>query len=151
MKLLCLISSGIDSPVAAYLMLKKGHEVEFVHMKIKNSHKDVEKVINFLSKTLGKNLKLHVVEHENFLKNAKKKLSPSETKNTCILCKRQMIKSASEIAEKIHAEFLLTGDNLAQVASQTMQNLKAESHASKIQILRPLIALNKEEIIEISR
>ncbi len=151
MKILCLMSTGIDSPVAAYLMLKKGYDVEFVHMKIGNSNENARKIKDFLSKKFGKKLKIHIINHEKFLENASKKLSQKESQNLCVICKRQMIRSAAEIAKRNRCDFLLTGDNLSQVASQTIQNIKTESNASKIQILRPLIGLNKEEIINISK
>ncbi len=153
MKLLCLISGGIDSPVAGYLMLSKGYDVEFLHMDLGTYEhsKSVDKVkslLKQLEKNSGKKFKLHVISHGTFLETAAKK---AERKYICILCKRQMLRQAETLAKKIGAKALLTGDSLGQVASQTLDNMYAIDKATKLPVVRPLIGMNKEEIIKIAR
>ena len=148
MKFLCLISGGIDSAVAAYLMLKKKHEVEFVHFhnwpftSRKNWNKS-KTLIESLAKEFKKPLKFHVIQHGANLVESKK----IESHLTCVICRRAMLREAEMLAKSLGADALLTGENIAQVASQTMQNLLVEHNAIKIPIVQPLIGLNKREII----
>ena len=152
MKLLCLISGGIDSAVAAHIMLDKGYSVEFVHFhnwpftsrKNWNKSKDM---IKSLAKRFKKRLKFHVVQHGANLTEFKK----IENHLTCVLCRRGMLREAEMLAKSVGADALLTGENIAQVASQTMQNLLVEHNAIKIPIVQPLIGLNKREIIDIAK
>jgi len=139
MKLLCLLSGGIDSPVAVHLMKKKGHDVRCIHFRVSKSQKVKE-----LAKKLG--CKLTVKRHAATLRKIQKRC---DLKLTCVLCKRTMLTSAAKYAKKIGADALLTGDNLGQVASQTSDNLISVS--VDMPTVRPLIAFNKREIIEIAR
>jgi thiamine biosynthesis protein ThiI len=152
MKLLCLISGGIDSAVAAYLMLQKKHEVEFIHFhnwpftSRKNWNKS-KTLIESLAKEFKKPLKFHVIQHGANLVKAKK----VDNHLTCVICRRGMLREAEMLAKKLGADALLTGENIAQVASQTMQNLLVEHNAIKIPIIQPLIGLNKREIIDTAK
>lgn len=152
MKLLSLISGGIDSPIAAHLMLEKEHDVEFVHFDLQpfgdgSSLRKTKLLVEKLSGIHRKKLKLHILPHGEFLV---KVLQKCEHKQACVLCRRGMLRAAEKLAEKIKADALLTGENLAQVASQTLDNLYVEEQAVKIPIIRPLIAFNKQEIIDIA-
>lgn len=141
MKLLCLLSGGIDSPVAAHLMKKKGHKVRCIYFRTGSSKK-----VKGIAKKIG--CKLKVKRHVSMLKKIQKKCN---LHLTCVLCKRIMLTRAAKYAKWIKADALLTGDSLAQVASQTINNLSAEGNYVNIPIIRPLIGMNKQEVIKIAR
>lgn len=141
MKLLCLFSGGIDSPVAAHMMMKKGHDVQCMHFRVGK----VEKV-KALAIRLG--CKLKIKRHAPTLKKIQKKC---DIHLTCVLCKRAMLTKAAKYAKKKGFDAILTGDSLGQVASQTIDNLGVESSYIDVPIICPLIGLNKQEIIEIAK
>ncbi|MBW3013897.1 hypothetical protein KY335_01495 [Candidatus Woesearchaeota archaeon] len=91
--------------------------------------------------------KLYIADHgfsqADFLKHA-------EHKYICIFCRRMMLRVAEKIAEKEGCDFLVTGENLGQVASQTLDNLSVTDSAIKIRIVRPLLGMDKREIIDIA-
>jgi len=153
MKLVTLISGGIDSPVATHLMIDKGCDIIAVHMDNNQyiEKKSSEKV-KILLKTIAKNhntkIKLYIAKHEPTLSEIMKKC---DKKLTCILCKRFMYRTAEEIAKKEKAESIITGESMGQVASQTLDNLYVEDSAVNTRILRPLIGLDKTEIIDIAK
>lgn len=155
MKLLCLISGGIDSVVAAHLMLKKKHEVEFVHFHnwpftSRKNWKNSRTLIKKLASIHGKKLRFHVIHHGANLTEVKK-LEGVKGHLTCVFCRRAMLREAEMLAKKRRCTALLTGENLAQVASQTLQNLLVEDQLTDIPVIRPLIGLNKQEIIEVAK
>lgn len=145
MKAVALISEGIDSPVAAYLMIKKG-----LNPVLLNGSPDGEKNINVermkeqLSKVTGKELRTMYYNHYNMLEKIADKCEP---KYRCIICKRMMYRKAEEQG----VDFIITGENLGQVASQTLKNLRVLDSAVSTPILRPLIGFNKNEIISIAK
>lgn len=159
MKAVVLFSSGIDSPVAAYLMAKQGMEIVAVSMdnrpftderqkeKMRKLVAHVEKVASAETCKPIK-IKQYFVPHGPNLQKFAECCNPHYR---CVLCKRMMLRIADKIAEKENADFIITGDSLGQVASQTIKNLRAESAVPRREILRPLIGLNKEEIVEIAR
>ncbi len=149
MKLLALLSGGIDSPVASYLMLKRGFNVEYLHFTL--GPKSIEKTKLLVSKLMefdGSN-RFFMTPHRKMIRHITN-LGIDE-RYTCIYCKRTMLKTAELLAEKLGCDALLMGDSLGQVASQTVPNLYVEDSAVKIPILRPLIGLDKEEIIEFAK
>jgi thiamine biosynthesis protein ThiI len=141
-KLLCLISGGIDSPVAAYLMSKK-HDVDYVFFY--NDYMD-KKEIETVKKCIKKinNSKLHLIDNTDILKEIVEK---TESNLRCILCKRFMMRMAESIDGY---DALVTGDSLSQVASQTLDNLILEDSAIEKPILRPLIGFDKSDIMKIA-
>ncbi|UCG70277.1 MAG: 7-cyano-7-deazaguanine synthase [Thermoplasmata archaeon] len=153
MKLISLISGGIDSPVATQLMLKRGADIVCVHFDNRpftgdgqlNKTKSLIKHLEEMNRT---NIKIYVVPHSEshiaFAKNCRRNLH-------CVLCRRMMLRVAFKIAQKEGAEALLTGESLGQVASQTLRNIRVESQAVDIQILRPLIGLDKLEIEKMAK
>jgi len=152
-KLVSLISGGIDSPVATYLMLKSGAEVDALYMDNQpftdeNTKKKVMKLVNQLRKETKKQIKLYIAPHginqKMFAKNCDRHVG-------CILCRRMMLRIGECLAVQEQATALVTGDSLGQVASQTLQNIYAESSAIKLSILRPLIGLDKLEIEHIAK
>lgn len=151
-KVISLLSGGFDSPVAAYMMMKRGCQVVFVHFHNKNQasqsvHNKIVNLVKQLSKFQNKS-KLYIVPFEKIQKEIIMK-APAKTR--MLVYRRFMLKIASKIAEKENAKFLVVGDSLSQVASQTMENLEVTYKASEKHIFSPLIGLNKKEIIDISK
>ena len=145
-----LFSGGIDSPVAAYTMMKRGMEVVLVHLYNSTINRDFVKIHDLarqLSRYQGR-VKLYMIDLEEFQRHAIA-MVPAEYR--MIIYKRQMIRSAALIAAQEHAQALVTGDSLGQVASQTLANIHAIYDASDLPLLPPLIGADKEEIIALGR
>jgi len=145
-----LFSGGIDSPVAAYSMMKRGMSATLVHCFNSTINRDFAKIRDLarqLSRYQG-HVKLYLVDLEEFQRHAIA-LVPAEYR--MIIYKRQMIREAAKIARGVHAQALITGDSLGQVASQTLANIQAIYDASPLPLLSPLIAMDKEEIIALAR
>ncbi|MDO8647730.1 MAG: 7-cyano-7-deazaguanine synthase [Candidatus Diapherotrites archaeon] len=153
MKLLLLISGGIDSPVAGALALKAKHELVAVHFHNTpftdelNKQKAID-ALKILAKKFGKTIKLYIIPHGFSLTSIAKNC---DRKMNCVLCRRIMLRVASRIAEQEGCGALLTGESLAQVASQTLWNLEAEHSAASKIIVRPLLGMDKSEITELAR
>ena len=153
-KVVVLMSSGIDSPVAAYLMMKRGCEV--IALNCNNhpftTHKALENfslLVDQLNKyACGCLIKKFVVNYGNYLQTAKTK---APERMTCVLCKSGMYKVAEKLAEELGCDAIVDGSSVGQVASQTLSNILATRHGVDMPILSPLIGLDKEEIISISK
>jgi len=147
-----LLSDGIDSPVAVYLMLRKGVDVVALHMdngpQAKNAIDKVKLLLQRLEEFTGVEIPLFIAPH---YPNHRMFVSRCTQSYHCILCKRMMLRAAEVLAERIGADFILTGGSLGQVASQTLKNLRAEEEAVNIPIVRPLIGRDKDEIVRIAR
>jgi len=151
-KMLSLISGGIDSPVASYLMMKRGAILDFVHFHSypytdNASIEKAEEIVKILS-GMRRGSNLYLVPIIDFQKEVVKKSDP---KYRIILYRRLMYKLAEEIAKTCNAQALISGDNLGQVASQTIENLATVGHGVIIPIMRPLIGFDKEEIIAVAK
>lgn len=151
--LLSLISGGIDSPVATYLMLSSGATVAALYLDNRpftdeNTKNKVVNLVSQLEVVCKTKIKLYIAPHgqnqQIFARNCNRHVG-------CILCRRMMLRVCSALADREGALGLVTGDSLGQVASQTLQNLKVESQAINLPILRPLIGLDKLEIEGIAR
>ena len=152
-RLVSLISGGIDSPVATYLMIRRGVEIVAVHMDNrpftddKNLNKALQ-LVRHLQEVTKSPIKTYVVPHGPnhvvFARNCERHLH-------CLFCRRMMYRVAERIAEREGAVGILTGESMGQVASQTVQNINVVNQVAKLPIIRPLIALDKQEIIEIAR
>jgi len=151
-KAVVLLSGGIDSPVAAWMMAKRGVEVSAVyfHSPPYTGERAKQKVMD-LASIVGQytgGIKLYVVpftELQLYLLE-----SVPEDKLTIFL-KRAMMKTAERIAYKEHADGIITGDSVGQVASQTMQGLNAISAVCTMPVLRPLAGMDKQEIVDLAR
>jgi thiamine biosynthesis protein ThiI len=150
-----LLSSGIDSPVASWLMMKRGCVVEHLHFDGGVfAGADVKSTAVRHHATLsewcrGYPFLLHICDAEFFYEVLVQKVHP---RYRCVLCKRFMFRVGSALAERQGALALVTGDNLGQVASQTLSNLAAISGAAcSLPVLRPLIANDKNETITLAR
>jgi len=152
-KVLVLISGGIDSPVASWLMMRRGCEVEFAHFHpevfaAKDNLEGIKNIVKRLSEYAPGALHLHVIPYSEIQSSIARNC---ERKATCILCRRIMYKIAEKLAKTMNAEAIVTGENLAQVASQTMDNLFVEAHALTMPVFRPLICFNKDETIKLAK
>jgi len=149
---LLLISGGIDSPVAAYMMAKRGLQLNAIHFVSPPYTSDralekVETLCEKLSPYTGR-IKFYCVPFTE-IQEALREHCPEEL--FTILMRRLMMKIATAIAEKDEIEALVTGESLAQVASQTLQALHCTDTATDLVVLRPLIGMDKSEIIRISK
>jgi len=151
-RVVVMLSGGIDSPVAAYLMQKRGAVIVpvYFHGFPFTSDKVKEKIIK-LSEKLSfyqKKIYLNIVNFTPILMELKK---TCPEKLTIIMMRRFMVKVAEKIAKNEHCLAVVTGDNLGQVASQTMENLLCTTDASSNMILRPLLGYDKIDIINTAK
>lgn len=153
-KFISLLSGGLDSPIAAYLMIKKGFTPIFLSFltsdDIKHSMRlKVLKIIELLKKFTEEKIKIYLINHNPNL-NLFKQIC--ERKLTCILCKRLMIRIAKHIGIKEDTNLIVTGDILGEQASQTLDNLYTYNDLiENFIVLRPLIGWNKQDVIDLNR
>jgi thiamine biosynthesis protein ThiI len=153
MKAVCLLSSGIDSPVAAYLMASRGAEILLLHMdnfgssdhRILEIVKDLADVLRKVTET---SMPLHTAPYFRMQQRIRERCRSSFQ---CVLCKRYMLRTARDFSLREGAEAIITGDSLGQVASQTLQNILVEQRGLEFPVLRPLIGLDKLEIEAVAR
>jgi len=153
MKLVALISSGIDSPVATYLVSKQADDLLLLHADNRpfTDDREIEKFITLakhLKTLVPSNITVMLLPHGQTLDSFKINCN---NKYTCVVCKRMMLRYAEAIARKEGAVAIVMGDSLGQVASQTLQNLRVVEQAVSIPILRPLIGFDKEDTIKIAK
>ncbi len=151
-KALLLLSGGIDSPVAGWMMGKRGVEIEAVHFYSYpyTSERAKQKVIDLaqiLSQYCGK-MRLHVVPFTE-IQLAINDNCPED--QLTIIMRRIMMRISEIIARKTNAMALITGESMGQVASQTMQSLYCTDSAVNMPVFRPLIGMDKVEVIDIAR
>ena len=153
--LVALVSGGIDSPVAAYLMMKRGCRVLPLMVALdglldETAVARAEAVVERL-RPYQPDIELHVL-HDDYLLRANDQLRrANQERYTCVLCKRRMYRLAGAFAADHGALGLVTGEALGQVASQTLENLRVLDEASALPVYRPLIGFDKEEIIRVAR
>ena len=148
-KTLLQLSGGIDSPVAGMEMMKRGVKIEAIHFHSPpfTSEKAKDKVIELtriLSERVGP-IKLHIVPFTALQKQINKSVHPRYTMTTT---RRMMLRVTDIILERIGANAIVNGENLGQVASQTLKSMYAINDVTSTPILRPLISLDKEDIIK---
>jgi len=149
---LVLLSGGIDSPVAGYMMGKRGVKVDCVsfhaypYTSIRSNEK-IKELSDILSVYTG-NIKVYFI---NILEIYTRIKEECLDKNTTIIARRFMMRIAEEIAEKKDYDCLITGESLGQVASQTIKSLRVIQNSVDIPILRPLIGTDKMDIVDIAR
>ena len=151
-KVLALLSGGIDSPVAAYAMMRRGAEVGLIHFQNQTKVTDeVSEKIFDLAKTLSNyqpNIKLFIVPFADLQKQVVMKVP---AKYRMISIRRIFYKISENIARQNNYLALATGDSLGQVASQTLENMTATCSATSMLKLSPLIGTNKKDIINFAR
>jgi thiamine biosynthesis protein ThiI len=145
-----LMSGGIDSPVAAEMVMSQGHQLIAVHMDNRpfTDESPLGKAVDHvraLERKHGVKIPLYVVPHGQ---TQMALMRNTDRHYGCILCRRFMWRSAERIAEREGATFLVTGESLGQVASQTLSNIHSATSAVRMPIVRPLIGLDKKEIEE---
>lgn len=153
-KFISLLSGGLDSPVAAYLMIKKKFHPSFLSFLTSDDENlslkvKIIQIVEFLSKFLDHKVKLYLIDHDQNLEYIK---NNCERKLTCVLCKRLMIRIAIKLAEIEKTNLIVTGDILGEQASQTLDNLYIYNDLLQNCILiRPLISWEKLEVINLSK
>lgn len=151
-KAMLLLSGGIDSPVAGWMMAKRGVKLDAIHFYSYpyTSERSKEKVIDLakILKTYCYNINLHIVPFTEI----QLKLNDTCPKDLMtILMRRYMMTISETIALKNKCKALITGESLGQVASQTMESIAVTNSSVQIPVLRPLIGLDKTEVVDISR
>ena len=153
MRAVVLVSGGIDSPVAAYLMGRQGLELILVHFDNRpfTGDEEVQKakdLMGLVDASLGIRSKKILVPHgrtqAEFAKCCRRNME-------CVLCRRMMFKVAEKLAAAHGAQAIVTGESLGQVASQTLANILVEERATHLPVLRPLIGFDKIEIERIAK
>ena len=146
-----LLSGGIDSPVAGYMMAKRGVKIEAVyfHAPPYTSERAKQKVVDLarLVSEYAGNINLHIVNFTDIQLYIYDKCPHDEL---TIIMRRYMMRIAEKIARERHCLSLITGESVGQVASQTMQSLAATNEVCTMPVYRPLIGFDKKEIVEIS-
>lgn len=150
-KAMLLLSGGIDSPVAAYMIAKRGVKIDAVyfHAPPYTSDRAKQKVVD-LAKLVARYsgpIPLHIVNFTDIQLYIYEKCPHEEL---TIIMRRYMMKIAEEIARKNDAMALITGESIGQVASQTVQSLAATNEVCTMPVFRPLIGFDKQEIVDIS-
>jgi len=150
-KAMLLLSGGIDSPVAGWMMLRKGLELEAVHFHSYpyTSEQSKEKVVALARRLAyyGGRMKLHVVPFTEL----QTRLARTGYEHLMVtLMRRAMLRIAERLAEKSGAMALVTGESLGQVASQTLASIKVIGRAATLPVLRPLVAMDKLDIIRVA-
>ncbi|MDN9643031.1 tRNA 4-thiouridine(8) synthase ThiI [Clostridioides difficile] len=147
-----LLSGGIDSPVATWMVAKRGMEVEAVHFHSypftsERSQEKVKDLAKILAKYCGR-VRLHKV---NILEIQKAIGENCNEEETTILSRRFMMRIAQRLSEKRHCDALITGESIGQVASQTIQGLTCTNAVVDLPVFRPLIAMDKSDIVDIAK
>lgn len=153
-KVLALLSGGIDSPVAAWLVMRRGCSVDFVHFHAMPNNEEaavgkVPKLVEKIVAPQGISARLFLVPYHAFQLALLMSKVPPQLE--LVLFRRFMVKVANRIARENGHQAIVTGDNLGQVASQTLENLTVVDNASDLSIFRPLLTYDKQEIIALAR
>lgn len=151
-KVLCLLSGGIDSPVAAFRLMRRGCRVVYVHFHsfphtTLESQEKVRSILRILSRFQLQS-QLHLVP---FAEVQREIVAYAPPPLRVVLYRRFMVRIAEELARKEKILALVTGDSLGQVASQTLENITSITAATAMPVFRPLIGDDKEEIIRTAR
>ena len=148
---MCLLSGGIDSPVAAYMIAKRGVKIDAVyfHAPPYTSERAKQKVVDLarqVAKYTGP-IYLHVINFTDIQLYIYEKCPHEEL---TIIMRRYMMRIAEHIAKETECLGLITGESIGQVASQTMASLVATNEVCELPVYRPLIGFDKQEIVEVS-
>ncbi len=152
-RVICLVSGGIDSPVASYQMLKRGCAVTLLHcdnapFSYGTTEKVEQQAKNLQRYSLGSEVRLFTVKLGLYLQDIKQITPP---RMTCVLCKSGMYQTAAYLASKENAKAIADGSSIGQVASQTLNNIEAARYHCRTPIFSPLISLDKLEIEAIAK
>ena len=149
---LLLLSGGLDSPVAGYRMLRRGMKVDCIYFhSYPYTSLEAQQKVEELAKRLsmyGLYTNLNIIPFTDVQMRIKER-APADW--TTLMLRVCMVKTANMLAERIHSDCLITGESLGQVASQTIENMKVTEHFAQFPLLRPLVGMDKEEIVETAR
>lgn len=147
-----LLSGGIDSPVAGYMTMKRGVQIECVHFYSFPYTGELakQKVVDLcrILSSFGGGIRLHIVPFTEIQKEIFEKCPNSEL---TIIMRRFMMKIADIIAQKNDCDALVTGESIGQVASQTLNSLNCTNTVVSLPVIRPVICFDKQDIIEIAK
>lgn len=146
---LLLLSGGLDSPVAGYRMLRRGMRLECIYFHSypytsDEAQQKVEDLAKILS-TYGMQTTLNIISFTDVQMLIKEKAPESWSTLALRMC---MMKASNMVAKLIGADCLVTGESLGQVASQTLENMRVTESMAELPLLRPLVGLDKEEIVQ---
>jgi tRNA uracil 4-sulfurtransferase len=151
-RVIALFSGGIDSPVAAHLMMKRGCTVDFVHFHLLRGPQQIRsaKIVAMVRQVLSPHRvrgRLYMISAAPF----EAAMTPLDSRVATVVFRRFIMRAAERVALYRKAPALVTGDSVGQVASQTLTNINVVARATHLPILRPLIAMDKQEIITIAQ
>jgi len=149
---MALFSGGIDSPVAAHLIMKRGCAVDFVHFHLLRGPEQIRssKIVAMARQVLAPHRtpgRLYMVSAAPF----EVAMAPLDSRVATVVFRRFTLRAADRLARHRRAQALITGESVGQVASQTLKNINLIAQATHLPILRPLIAMDKVEIINLAR
>ncbi|HID90331.1 TPA: hypothetical protein EYP44_00020 [Candidatus Bathyarchaeota archaeon] len=153
-KFVCLMSGGIDSPVACYMIMKRGCVPILVYFDNypfagEDTKQRAIDVATKLCERAGRQAKMYIVPHGRDLTEL---LRRCDRRLTCILCRRMMYRVAEEIARLEGADAVVTGECIGEQASQTLRNIRVESTALReFPVIRPLAGMDKTEIVRMAK
>lgn len=149
---IALLSGGFDSAVASWLMLKRGVELDYLFCRLGGSLHEhgALQVVKVLADrwSYGSFPQLYSVDFEPIVAHIQQKVQPRYWQ---VILKRLMYRAAEQSARRFHLIGIVTGESIGQVSSQTLQNLAVISQATAMPVWRPLVGLNKDEIIALAR
>lgn len=149
---LLMLSGGIDSPVAGYMLLKRGVRLDAIHFHSPpfTSERSKEKVMDLANQLshFGATVRLHVIPFTEIQQSIAAQIPENVSMTTT---RRMMLKIADLVREEIGALGIVTGESLGQVASQTLESLTAINAVTSTPVFRPLISMDKLDIIDIAR
>lgn len=151
-KAMVLLSGGIDSPVASYMVMKRGTYIECIHFASppytsKKAQDKVMELARIVSSFQGE-LLVHVVPFTNLQLAI---YQHADESYAITLMRRMMMRIAAGLAQKRHAQAIATGESIGQVASQTLESMQAINAVTTTPIIRPLVCMDKVEIIDLSK
>lgn len=151
-RVMVLFSGGIDSPVAAYLMMKRGCNVDFIHFHLLATQERIRnaKVVDMARQILAPHRTsghLYMISAAPF----EAAMAICGSRVATVVFRRFIMRAAERLAFHRRAPALVTGESVGQVASQTLQNIHLISRATELPILRPLIGMDKLEIIRLAK
>lgn len=149
---LLMLSGGIDSPVAGYLAMKRGIELECIYFEspphtsiaAKNKVKDLVRKLNIYQS----NIKLHIINFTKIQESIYKECDPNYM---ITIMRRMMYRIASKVLEESHCYVLINGESIGQVASQTLTSMQVINEVTNLPVIRPVACLDKLEIIDIAK
>ncbi|MHA1941016.1 MAG: hypothetical protein ACXABI_06130 [Candidatus Hodarchaeales archaeon] len=157
MKTVCLISGGIDSPVAAQIAILRGFQPILLHYHNYPFHSPgtLEKVVALANKIAERNKKMHltlaIMMHGKTQESILNNLEGNEIRQTCLFCRMQMYIKGQNFAVARGIDSIISGEIMGEQASQTLNNLPIVISKINILALRPLLGYNKEEVVKLSK